>query len=296
MDSKNPRSTGCMPPSKSAITLTMLNMTTVIAVLFSLLSCTVNQSPATQNVTPSDLPPGKIAIHYRYQRQYCDLYTCQSYDFWQRDRNMESKAKNAFSPAKITFIAKVDTAILVDIPWNGFYMGLFYGQNPPNISYPYFVFGAGVLEADNGDTLWDYIGASSPLGSINDDPPGEESPLKYSYVFTLAIDRKGKELYTIDVDGLIPAVLIHELGHVKAGLRHPNEYPQLHVAQNPEGSNVHQYAQCAMWQLKDMIEWGAPSNQPTVQTIVQELAFCGRSPYNAQGDTSCIHFLVKSNQ
>ncbi len=232
------------------------------------------------DLNPSLEPKGTMAIDYRYQLQYTDATHFVDYDFTQYYDNLNKNLTDAFSAARIEIPVLNRYELIWDQPFTRTSLRDFYLSHPPDPGFPYFVFGARELVDDFGEPLREVIGMSSH-GLI----PGQVAEDKYTFIFTESI-RRGFD------KRVFAQALIHELGHVRAGLTHPldqdTRFFEYHVAEQDD-----QFSSCVMHQLADIPQSDQDPKQPDIAQILGSLAFCGID--RDGNETHCIHYLKQTN-
>jgi hypothetical protein len=221
-----------------------------------------------------------MPLDYRWQRKYIDLNNYIDYDFGQYSGNLDKQVRDAFGAANIKVPILNESLLVLDTVLTDGSLRDFYLSHPPNPSYPYFVFASCYQAKEDGTPDWMVLGTSSHGVS-----PGRIADDKYTFIWTQSIRNAGD-------NRIFAQVLIHELGHVRAGLTHPLDptYRQFgyHVDETDE-----EFSSCVMHQLADLPRSDQDPKQPDIEQILDALAFCGVRR-NAN-ETHCVHFLKQTN-
>lgn len=170
-------------------------------------------------------------------------------DFWRIWRRLRPDIEADFDEVGIS-LAYDNRSTFSDAPlgWTGGGLQAYYNDHMPSASHPYLVVGVPDISQYTPGQAFDGLLGYSALFS---GPPGSVNPEKYSFIGTQAIIRSyvwthpdpNGVVVSDPVKSMFSYVLSHELGHVRAQLRHPSTSPFDHV--NPT---------CIMTSLDDL-DW-----------------------------------------
>lgn len=250
-------------------------------------SCHEPGSSGPVDTTPTGAA-NEMAIHYKFVE-----YSTGggNGDFWDDDRDLSGSMEYAFKAADIDLAFKFDAIpiFLLDLisSDNPAILEAFFDEYPPDSEYPYLLVGIPYFVDSYGQPDPTALGRSSALLL-----PGYTPNQKMSFIARQSIKEDMIEETVSGSTNLWPelfaATVIHELGHVRASLRHPHQFPDDHTP-----TSQSEFAHCVMHSLEELPWSNTPPNVPNRRKVLQKLSFCGVA--NTADMTSCVVFLKRTS-